>query len=235
MGFAVRSIFDMKKKLTTNRDLKDSINVELRHAGDADAAIARTLTHPAVQAARSIQAFQGGGIPLTSLIDELTEQVDACKQGDLARPEAMLLAQAHTLDEIFNNLALRANLNILNGYGDAGERYLRLALKAQGQCRSTLETLAIIKNPPVVFAKQANFAAGHQQINNAVRIRFGTASENTRSEDAATGVPARAEENQTQQTELLEKTHGKWLDTGKEGSTGSCDTAVATVGSVHRT
>jgi hypothetical protein len=51
---------------------------------------------------------------------------------------------------------------------DAFERYLRLALKAQNQCRATLETLAAIKNPPVVFTKQANInhGNGNQQINN---------------------------------------------------------------------
>jgi hypothetical protein len=42
---------------------------------------------------------------------------------------------------------------------------LRLALKAQTQCRATVETLATMKNP-VVFAKQANIAHGPQQINN---------------------------------------------------------------------
>jgi hypothetical protein len=30
----------------------------------------------------------------------------------------------------------------------------------------TLETLATIKNPPVVFARQANIAQGPQQVNN---------------------------------------------------------------------
>jgi hypothetical protein len=45
---------------------------------------------------------------------------------------------------------------------------MRLALKAQSQCRATLEALANIKNPPVVIARQANFAAGPQQVNNSV-------------------------------------------------------------------
>jgi hypothetical protein len=43
---------------------------------------------------------------------------------------------------------------------------MRLALKAQSQCRATLETLATVKNPPVLFAKQANIANGPQQVNN---------------------------------------------------------------------
>lgn len=40
----------------------------------------------------------------------------------------------------------------------------RMALKAQNQCRMTLETLATIENPPVVFARQANVTTGPQQI-----------------------------------------------------------------------
>jgi hypothetical protein len=43
---------------------------------------------------------------------------------------------------------------------------MRMALKAQAQCRATLETLATIKNPSVVFARQANIAQGPQQANN---------------------------------------------------------------------
>lgn len=34
--------------------------------------------------------------------------------------------------------------------------------KAQSQCRATLETLAAIKNPPVIYAKQANISNGPQ-------------------------------------------------------------------------
>jgi len=41
-------------------------------------------------------------------------------------------------------------------------------LKAQSQCRATLEALAAIKNPPIVYARQANIAAGPQQVNNGV-------------------------------------------------------------------
>lgn len=46
-------------------------------------------------------------------------------------------------------------------YLNATDTYLRLALKAQAQCRATLQTLAEIKNPrPVAFVKQANIAHG---------------------------------------------------------------------------
>jgi hypothetical protein len=42
---------------------------------------------------------------------------------------------------------------------------MRLAFKAQSQSRATIETLAAIKNPPVVFTRQANIANGPQQVN----------------------------------------------------------------------
>lgn len=53
---------------------------------------------------------------------------------------------------------------------DQIDRFTRLALKAQGQCRATVETLAAIKNPPVVFARQANIAHGPQQVTRSRRF-----------------------------------------------------------------
>jgi hypothetical protein len=45
---------------------------------------------------------------------------------------------------------------------------MRLALKAQSQCRATLETAAAMKNSqPVAFVRQANVAHGPQQVNNS--------------------------------------------------------------------
>ena len=72
-------------------------------------------------------------------------------------------------DAIFNELARRAALNMAE-YPNATEIYLRLALKAQSQCRATLETLAAIKNPPIVYARQANVTTGPQQVNNGMPV-----------------------------------------------------------------
>ena len=52
----------------------------------------------------------------------------------------MLTAQAHTLDALFTALVQRAALNS-GEYIGAADTYNRLALKAQSQCRATLETL----------------------------------------------------------------------------------------------
>src|SRR6188472_2187520 len=88
--------------------------------------------------------------------------------GDTGRMEEMLVTQAHTLDLIFNNLTRRAVANMQEGYVPVAETYLRLALKAQSQSRASIESLAQIKNPPVIYARQAKFANGPQQVNNGV-------------------------------------------------------------------
>ena len=62
----------------------------------------------------------------------------------MSRPEAMLLSQAHTLDALFNSLAQKA---FMQTHMPHYESFLRLAFKAQGQCRSTLQTLSDIKKP----------------------------------------------------------------------------------------
>jgi hypothetical protein len=98
---------------------------------------------------------------------ELSKQAKAARDGDMGRGESMLITQAHTLDAIVNNLARRAARNF-GEYLQAGETYMHLALKAQSQCRATLETLAAVKNPPIVYAQQANIAAGPQQVNNGI-------------------------------------------------------------------
>ena len=79
------------------------------------------------------------------------------------------MSQATTLNALFHSLPGWA-LNHLKEGGNAAyfETCMRLAFKAQSQCRATLETLANIKNPPTVFARQANIAHGPQQINNGV-------------------------------------------------------------------
>lgn len=120
--------------------------------------------------ARTFAKGTFGTLDVTECVMTLKKRVDTTHGGDLKHAESTLTAQAATLDAIFNEMARRAALN-MGEYLEATERYMRLALKAQGQCRATLETLAAIKNPPVIFAKQANIAHGPQQINNKTTTR----------------------------------------------------------------
>lgn len=45
---------------------------------------------------------------INALTTTLAKQIDDVHNGNIKRPEAMLLMQAHTLNELFNNLAVRA-------------------------------------------------------------------------------------------------------------------------------
>jgi hypothetical protein len=127
----------------------------------------------------------------------------------------MLIAQAHSLDAIFGCLARRAAMN-LGEYPAAVEMYLKLALRAQNQCRATAETLAMIKNPPnVSFVGQANIANGPQQVNN--------------------NVPrACAREMQNKQSKLSGSCDELSEVTRAPTFTGRIDSKVATVGKVDR-
>lgn len=150
---------------------------------------------------------------LNHVVDELQKHCDAVSEGDLSRVEHMLAAQLHSLDAIFNTLAHRAKMN-MGTHLDATERYLKLALRAQSQCRATAETLAAVKNPPVVFAKQANIANGPQQVNNGTPI-------------------AHAGRNENPPNELLEHDDGNWLDARAASTSGRSNQTMATVAVIH--
>ena len=108
-------------------------------------------------------SIAGDKIDLSDILDSLQQSSEQL-QGDtpLSLAESILVPQAQSLNAIFCDMAIRANRQ---EYMANMDKLLKLALKAQSQCRATLETLANIKNPPIVFAKQANIAH-HQQINN---------------------------------------------------------------------
>ena len=152
-----------------------------------------------------------GGIDVPSLTDELRDQAAAVNRGELNHVEAMLMNQATALQSLFARLSERGmSCDTIVPF----EANLRMALRAQSQCRATLETLAAIKNPPIVFAKQANInqGNGNQQVNNG------------------TSDPASpAGEIINQQSELLEAQHGERVDTGAAGATIVKNTAMATV------
>lgn len=134
-------------------------------------AVADTVARNAVAADDYVQHL--GNADYAESIAVLKERVAAIHAGDASRLETVLIAQAGTLDAIFTDLSRRA---VRDGVSVvAGEVFLRLALKAQSQCRATIEALATIKNPSLVFARQANIAYGHQQVNNnqSTRVRRG--------------------------------------------------------------
>lgn len=155
-----------------------------------------------------------GELDLTECMAALMAESRRVQSGSMAGPEAMLTAQAVTLNAMFTQLAYHSSKMTIV---DQIDRFTRLALKAQGQCRATLETLAVIKNPPV-FARQANISSGPQQVNNGPVVN---------------AAPTRAAIQETEPNKLLEA-HGERLDTGAAGTAGEGDQALATVGARNR-
>jgi hypothetical protein len=182
-------------------DPSNTLQVTGRPGTDRATLLAESALRPNVRAAVTTQTYskpQFGDLELTALVEELSAQTAAVHSGNMRGVEEMLLAQAHTLQALFHELARRAGLN-MGEYINAAETYMRLALKAQSQCRATLETLAVIKNPaPVTFVRQANVAHGPQQVNNGVQPPPDQAS--------------RAEKSENRPNKLLEQQHGERLD-----------------------
>lgn len=213
-----------KNELATSPARKEQVShIEVRRQpGESlDAATARIVLQPAVSAAGTANAYRPFGlepIPLGCLISELASQCEQVSTGNFGRPEAMLMAQAQSLDAIFNRLANQAASHI-GSHANMVDPYLRLALKAQSQCRTTLETLAAIKNPPVIYARQANISHGHQQVNNGV---------------SQPAPSSQAGESGTRPNELLEAQHGERLDPRATGKAGRGHPEVAAVVTVDR-
>lgn len=173
----------------------------------------------------------GAGIDPTAYMGLLQQQADAVKAGDMSGIETMLMTQANTLDMVFNRLALQAIQNPLMQQMDA---LLRLALKAQSQCRSTLEALADIKNPrPVAFVKQANIAHGPQQVNNAAPPQ-GTSTGDATNAGAGGGEGFAHGKTEKVSNELSGDRSGLPANPGTPGLAGCIDTAVEAVAARYR-
>lgn len=191
-------------------------------------ALAQMTLKPSVNAAAVIVEYTQpfGEQDIGAMMGTLSEGMKEVWAGDLQRAESMLYGQAHALQAIFMNLARRA---AKQDYMKNMDTFMRMALKAQNQCRMTLETLATIKNPPVVFARQANINnGGQQQVNN------GTRPEAPGARAHFSGAGAHAANPATEQTGLLEASNGERLDTGTAGTTSGADPHLEAVGAVHR-
>lgn len=152
-----------------------------------------------------------GEINMTDAVAVMKDKVAAVNNGNMQELEGTLTAQIVSLDTIFNSLALKSRDSDTM---PKMESYLRLALKAQAQCARSIEVLANIKNPPIVYAKQANIANGNQQVNNG-----------------SSATTSHAGEIINQPNELLEVNNGSTtMDTSTAKSTKRKDKAMATVG-----
>lgn len=147
---------------------------------------ASLITSPELASYRVVAMMQpkniADEIDTPTMLETLRDQAAAVQRGDMSHAEGMLINQASSLQALFVRLSERA---MEQTHMPNLEGFMRMALRAQSQCRATLETLATIKNPPIVYAKQANVTTGPQQINNG------------------TAAPSRTQEIETEQNQLL--------------------------------
>lgn len=132
------------------------------------------LTDPALASGMITSAYAGPllshwkNVSATDVQTAIDLMAHAVKSGDLSDLEAMLVSQAVATQSMFTALAARAcgskdsaTVNLLTS----------LALRAQAQSRSTIDSIANLKFPrTTVIAKQANITSngGQQQINNGM-------------------------------------------------------------------
>jgi hypothetical protein len=173
-------------------------------------AVTLTPEFRAATVARCTTVLPQDAFDLADTTSVMREQAEAIQAGDMRQVEAMLINQAVALEGLFADLIRKASIqtampNI--------EGFMRLALRAQNQSRATLETLGNLKNPKAVFVRQANFSAGHQQVNNHAHA---------------------PEEKQNPQNELLEAKEHERLDTRTPSQASGIDSHMEAVGAQHR-
>ena len=148
------------KKPSTLRIAKDEDKTEDRQFAEV---ILTSTNINTVTAVNYVSNAISGEISMTDAVAVIKDKVAAVNNGNMQALEGTLTAQIVSLDTIFNSLALKSrNSDTMSKM----EPYLRLALKAQAQCVRSIEVLSNLKNPPIVYAKQANIANGNQQVNN---------------------------------------------------------------------
>ena len=180
---------------------------------------ADTFSGSAVHSAVLQETFLSAVMPdmdINRLVDNLEAANTRIADGDLQDVEAMLYSQAVALNAMFTALARRGHAQEqLKQY----QVHIGLALKAQSQCRNTLEALGNIKNPPnLSFIRQQN-NANNQQVNNG--------------QPTPAPAPVRGE-NANESNKQLEHHHGERLDTRATGSTIRDDSALEAVGTRDR-
>lgn len=206
------------KPKSTNKSVGKNTHIVATVEGNKKAQrAAEVCLSPEYVAAAGVMAYMPAiDLDLSATASVLRTHCDRMANQDMRHAEDMLLNQAHALQAMFYDLARTAkgqsNLTQI-------QTLTALALKAQSQCRATLQTLSDVKHPnQPTFIKQANIA-GQQQVNN------GTAS------------PSR-EEKPVQSNELLKDTCHETeiigMDTGAARSASGNDPQLEAVGALHR-
>lgn len=141
--------------------------VEGEKLGDT---VAKSMLGPNIRHGHVAAVFAGnmlnGSGEAVSLMDAaavIAQRASEAMKGDLSFASATLASQAIACDIMFSEFTRRAAYN-LNENMDVVERFARLAMKAQSNCRATLETLAKLHQPREQTVRHININAGGQAV-----------------------------------------------------------------------
>ena len=130
----------------------------------ADLALTPGLRHAAIASGFATGLVAGTHeLPVPARLGPIGEAMAKGRAGDKAMASEMLAAQAVVLDTMFTELAHRAQGSIGRSL-EGADRYTKLALKAQANCRATLEALAKLHQPREQTVKHVHVNEGGQAI-----------------------------------------------------------------------
>ena len=159
-----------KAKPTGGMQPNDALLIEQTANETGAQAMARKVLDPGFRHAVTASSFAdkvlGSSIEHPGLMDYVEHVLRVggkAEAGDLAIASRLLTSQAITLDAMFTELARRTALN-MGEYIGAAESYGRLALKAQSNCRATVEALAKLHQPREQTVKHVHVNEGGQAV-----------------------------------------------------------------------
>ncbi len=147
-----------------------SVNIQQAEDETDGQALARNLLEPHLRHGATAMAFASPVLSknvekpgIGDYVDHLDNACKKAEQGDLSLASRMLASQAMTLDAMFTEFGRRAALNV-GEYPQAADRYAKLALKAQTNCRSALEALAKLHQPREQTVRHVQVSEGGQAV-----------------------------------------------------------------------
>ena len=131
----------------------------------AKAMLGPGIRHGHIAAVLAGQMLSGTGeavdlMDAAAIVDQRSAQAVS---GDMSFASATLVSQATTCDMMFAEFARRSARQIGENI-DVAERYARLAMKAQSNCRATLEALAKLHQPREQTVRHVHVGNGGQAV-----------------------------------------------------------------------
>ena len=161
---------ESKAKTGKRKSDKQTVEIEREPNLSREQTLAKVMLMPVLKNAFTASAYStrmvgetSKPLPLADLCSFMGDEIRKVADGDLGLASRTLAAQVMVLDTMFAELAQRAALN-MGEYPEATERYLRLAFRAQTNCRTTVEALAKLHQPREQIVRHVHVNEGAQAI-----------------------------------------------------------------------